>query len=146
MHALRANLPRAREAAGVSQADLGAAVGYSGAWVSQIENGDLLPRVDLLAAVAQDLGVTVSALLGEDTTDEAALERALPGWARLDLAQQENVRGIVKGLAHAPILDPTTAAAVARIEAEVEAQDTGRTSGPGTGTPRRRSEDRPRGA
>lgn len=99
---LTVSLPRARERAGLTQTQLGDAVGYTGAWVSSIETGGMIPRADLLAAIARVLGTSVGALLGEDTTEQDdVLARALPGWRFLGDDDREHLRYLATRLAAA---------------------------------------------
>lgn len=94
----------------MSQIDVGAAMARTGQWIAEVETGRIVPRVDLLAALAAALGTTVGALLGENTSDAAALERALPGWRVLDTKARANVRETVARFAAAAAPAPRRAA------------------------------------
>lgn len=64
-----------RTAAGLTLDELGAAVGVAGSQLSLMENGRREPRLSLLTAIAQRLGIPVSELLDErPPTRRAALE------------------------------------------------------------------------
>jgi len=65
MAALARRIVAARQRAGLSQADLGAASGIHAETVSRIERGMLGMRVSSLLAIASALGVSVSELVGE---------------------------------------------------------------------------------
>lgn len=56
-------LRRAREAAGLTQTDLGVAVGVTPQMINRIEAGTKLPSLPLTAAIAEALGTTVDELL-----------------------------------------------------------------------------------
>ena len=59
------NVRRAREAAGLSQADLASAAGVVRSSIANFEAGRQALPLDKLAAVAIRLGVSVGALIGE---------------------------------------------------------------------------------
>ncbi len=70
-----------RKRAGMTQKELGEAVGVSTQAVSQWENGGA-PDVSLLPAVADRLGVTVDALFGREGGQVQDMETAFLGWLR----------------------------------------------------------------
>ena len=72
--------------------------------VLNIEKG-APPNAANLVAIAHALGTSVGLLLGEDLSDAAALERALPGWSRLTPTQQARIRETVADLADARPLE-----------------------------------------
>lgn len=59
----------ARKAAGLTMAQLGAAVGLSAAAISRYELEQREPALDILSRIADILGVSVSYLMGQDPVD-----------------------------------------------------------------------------
>lgn len=70
-----------RKAAGMTQEELGEAVGISGQAVSRWECGGA-PDIALLPAIADKLGVTIDALFGRDGSERADIEALVGGWLR----------------------------------------------------------------
>ncbi len=68
-----------RKAAGMTQEELGEAVGISGQAVSRWECGGA-PDVTLLPAIADTLGVTIDALFGRDGSKRIEMEEVAGGW------------------------------------------------------------------
>lgn len=58
---------RLRQAQGLTLADVAASAGISAGMLSRLENGDVSPSLDTLAALARALGSSCAALLREDT-------------------------------------------------------------------------------
>jgi transcriptional regulator with XRE-family HTH domain len=69
--ALAGRLRAARKAAGLTQVELARRVKSDQALLSRIERGEAVGRPELLRALARELKVTVSYLLGEDASDPA---------------------------------------------------------------------------
>ena len=65
------NLIRLRTAAGMTQAELGDKLSYSGKSVSKWERGEAVPDAANLLKIAEIFGVTVDALLREGCTAES---------------------------------------------------------------------------
>lgn len=74
-------IARFRKAVGVTQEDLGRAVGVSAQAVSRWECGGT-PDVALLPALADALGVTVDALFGREGGEKLDMEDAVRRWMR----------------------------------------------------------------
>jgi len=74
-------IARFRKAMGMTQEDLGRAVGISAQAVSRWECGGA-PDVALLPAVADTLGVTVDALFGREGGEKINIEDAVRRWMR----------------------------------------------------------------
>lgn len=68
-----------RKAAGLTQEELGEAVGISGQAVSRWECGGA-PDITLLPAIADKLGVTIDAIFGQDGSERVDMEEAIGGW------------------------------------------------------------------
>lgn len=83
MEIFAARLKSARKAKGFSQRELGALVGMDQGHISRLEHGGKGISMDHLQAMARELGVTVSHLLGEDV--EAARKKSAPTGARAKL-------------------------------------------------------------
>lgn len=67
-----------REAAGLTLAQIGAAVGVSEATIARYESGDIRnPKQDRVSALAQALGVSEAMLMGWDSDDLDADVRLL---------------------------------------------------------------------
>ena len=66
----------ARPGARLTQAELAGDVGVTRQTVVAVEAGDYAPSVYLALAIAQRLGVTVEALFGDGTVDEAGAGRS----------------------------------------------------------------------
>lgn len=63
---------KAREAKGMSQGDLAAALGSSGNWaVSRWEQGNVLPRLDTFARICDVLGVSADSILFDERSSNA---------------------------------------------------------------------------
>lgn len=56
----------ARKANGLSQAELGKRTGTDQAHISRLENGETGASTQVLAAIAHELGMTLSELIGDD--------------------------------------------------------------------------------
>ena len=69
--ALATRLRTARQAAGLTQVELAKRVKTDQARLSRIERGEATGRPELLRVIARELKVTVSYLLGEDTSEQA---------------------------------------------------------------------------
>jgi transcriptional regulator with XRE-family HTH domain len=67
--ALRVRLRAARQAAGLTQAELAKRVKSDQALLSRMERGEAIGRPELLRSVARELKVSVSYLVGEDTAE-----------------------------------------------------------------------------
>jgi len=67
-------LRRARQQAGLSQQALATRAGVSRNFVAQIERGESVPTVGVLARLAQALGTTMAQLLGENEPQGQAAE------------------------------------------------------------------------
>lgn len=112
-HSIGARLASLRRAAGMTQHELGARVGWVGSAISKIEKGERGVHLEDAAQIAQVLGVPVTALTGEPTnvapaspppsgrtngvdTDIMSLfQRVLSTWERdreLALLREENER------------------------------------------------------
>ena len=63
-------LRRCREAAGMSQPELAAALGLTRAAVSSWETGAALPSADKLPEIARALGCSIDELYKDHTTEE----------------------------------------------------------------------------
>lgn len=68
-----------RKAAGLTQEELGEAVGISGQAVSRWECGGA-PDITLLPAIADTLGVTIDALFGRVGNERVKIEDSIGGW------------------------------------------------------------------
>ncbi len=77
-----------RKALGLTQRELGAAIGVSTQAVSQWENGGA-PDVSLLPAIADKLGVTVDALFGREGGEVRDINALVVAWLR---SKPENER------------------------------------------------------
>jgi Zn-dependent peptidase ImmA (M78 family)/DNA-binding XRE family transcriptional regulator len=75
---IRNRLATLRKAAGLSQADLGNAIGTSGSLVSRWESGDREPTTQQVLDVARALGVSVDYLLNARTDARFVLRGARP--------------------------------------------------------------------
>lgn len=71
-----------REQQGFSVVELAARTDISERRISSLEAGRLDPAYDVLTALADGLGVLVSALIPEDSTGEAGAHRRLSSTAR----------------------------------------------------------------
>ena len=78
-HTIGGQITRFRKAAGITQEELGRAVGVSTQAVSRWECGGT-PDVALLPAIADRLGVTVDALFGRTGGEAADVESVLRAW------------------------------------------------------------------
>ena len=68
---LAENIRQNRRAAGLTQRELGIAIGHEGGYyISKLERGLHDPSTDILLAIARTLGCTVGYLLGEEVTSE----------------------------------------------------------------------------
>ena len=82
------NLVRLRTRSGMTQAQLAQKLHYSDKSVSKWERGEGVPDVMVLAALAEEFGVTVSGLIGEDVPSAPAADEAgargkdAPFWPR----------------------------------------------------------------
>lgn len=96
----------AREQSRLALADVGAAVGRTRQWVSDIEAGRVIPRADHLALLAEVLGVDAGwLLLGERSdTDFVAAMRALE--PRLDDRGRRTVLTLARAEAEAAAAYP----------------------------------------
>jgi transcriptional regulator with XRE-family HTH domain len=97
--ALSVRLRAARQAAGLTQAELAKRVKSDQALLSRMERGEAIGRPELLRSLARELKVSVSYLLGEDTSEHAAREaiagdRKMPKGLR-DLADDD---GLIKAM------------------------------------------------
>jgi transcriptional regulator with XRE-family HTH domain len=101
---MKMRISQIRESLGVTQEQLGEAVGLSGACISRIETGLQSKTFDRLARIAEALGVTVPELfdLGDEATQRAALIRLI---AALDPADHDAAARVLRGLAKAPRAD-----------------------------------------
>lgn len=77
------NIKAAREAAGLTQEELGAKIGVTGVTIMRYEKGQREPKIDVVTKIADVLGVTNGQLLGwsrePDAMDEAVLS-LYPGY------------------------------------------------------------------
>jgi transcriptional regulator with XRE-family HTH domain len=100
--ALRVRLRAARQAAGLTQAELAKRVKSDQALLSRMERGEAIGRPELLRSVARELKVSVSYLVGEDTAEQGvhsareaiAGDRKMPKGLR-DLADDD---GLIKAM------------------------------------------------
>lgn len=76
------SIRRAREAAGMTQADLSSRIGVTQAAVSEWERGNSNPTADNLRRLAQVLNTTVDDLLA--TNDTPAPEVSVPGTSGIE--------------------------------------------------------------
>ncbi len=90
-----------RKAQGMTQKELGAAIGVSTQAVSQWENGGA-PDVALLPAIADKLGVTVDALFGREGGQVRDMSDTFIQWLR-SLPEQERLSRITRLLWEAAI-------------------------------------------
>ncbi len=78
---ISSQIQKFRKQLGMTQKELGAAIGVSTQAVSQWENGGA-PDVALLPAIADKLGVTVDALFGREGGEVRDMTETLTGWLR----------------------------------------------------------------
>ena len=70
MDILKVRIKEAREKAGMSQNELGVAIGRSRSIVAQYEGGLVLPPVDMLVDIARATSHPVSWFFGEENIDD----------------------------------------------------------------------------
>ncbi|MFL6054042.1 MAG: Scr1 family TA system antitoxin-like transcriptional regulator [Actinoallomurus sp.] len=116
---------RYRDAASILQADLAKKLGYSDAWLSNIETGQLRPRREQVTAIEQGLAVPPGVLMEVYDLLEG---ESLPGWMRDWLDEERRASAlrafepaVVPGLLQTPdyartVLDGDEAAVNARLE------------------------------
>ena len=75
-HVIGMQISKFRKAAGLTQEELGEAVGISGQAVSRWECGGA-PDVALLPAIADKIGVTIDALFGRDGSERVDVEEVV---------------------------------------------------------------------
>ena len=105
--ALATRLRTARQAAGLTQVELAKRVKTDQALLSRIERGEATGRPELLRVIARELKVTVSYLLGEDTSEQAVRptreaitsDRKMPKGLR-DLAGDDSLIKAMRITAH----------------------------------------------
>ncbi|HJX17173.1 MAG TPA: helix-turn-helix transcriptional regulator [Acidiferrobacterales bacterium] len=93
---LSTRLRAARQAAALTQTELAKRIGSDQAIISRLERGESMGTPDVLRAIGKELKVTVTYLLGEDTSDHAvrptreaiASDRKMPKGLR-DLATDD---------------------------------------------------------
>jgi transcriptional regulator with XRE-family HTH domain len=68
-----------REAAGLTQKELAKAINYTNGWLSNVETGQLRPRVEQVTALEEALGVPPGALMN---VYEQLDGEVMPGWFR----------------------------------------------------------------
>ena len=78
-HLIGIQISKFRKAAGLTQEELGEAVGISGQAVSRWECGGA-PDVTLLPAIADKFGVTIDDLFGRDGSERVDVEDVIGGW------------------------------------------------------------------
>lgn len=78
-HLISIQIAKYRKAAGLTQEELGKAVGISGQAVSRWECGGA-PDIALLPAIADKLGVTIDALFGRTGNERVEMEDAIGCW------------------------------------------------------------------
>ncbi|MDE7284377.1 MAG: helix-turn-helix domain-containing protein [Lachnospiraceae bacterium] len=78
-HLIGIQISKFRKAAGMTQEELGEAVGISGQAVSRWECGGA-PDVTLLPTIADKLGVTIDALFGREGRERMDVEDVIGGW------------------------------------------------------------------
>lgn len=78
-HLIGIQISKFRKAAGLTQEELGEAVGVSGQAVSRWECGGA-PDVTLLPAIADKLEVTIDALFGRNGNERTDMEEVIGGW------------------------------------------------------------------
>ena len=78
-HLIGIQISKFRKAAGLTQEELGEAVGISGQAVSRWECGGA-PDVTLLPAIADKLGVTIDAHFGREGSERVDMEDVIGGW------------------------------------------------------------------
>ncbi len=78
-HIIGTQISKFRKTAGMTQEELGEAVGISGQAVSRWECGGA-PDITLLPAIADKLGVTIDALFGREGSGPINIEEVMGGW------------------------------------------------------------------
>ncbi len=78
-HLIGIQISKFRKAAGLTQEELGDALGISGQAVSRWECGGT-PDVTLMPAIADKLGVSIDALFGRDGSERVEMEDVMGGW------------------------------------------------------------------
>jgi transcriptional regulator with XRE-family HTH domain len=100
---LSTRLRAARQAAALTQTELAKRIGSDQAIISRLERGESMGTPDVLRAIGKELKVTVTYLLGEDTSDHAvrptreaiASDRKMPKGLR-DLATDDALMKAMK--------------------------------------------------
>ena len=92
--AIGARIRTARQAADLSQAELGKRVGLDQAYISRLENGTAEGTPAQLLEISRVLGVPVSQLLGDTLREERAREYAPDHPARAILADHDAPQGL----------------------------------------------------
>ncbi len=100
---LSTRLRVARQAAALTQTELAKRIGSDQAIISRLERGESMGTPDVLRAIGKELKVTVTYLLGEDTSDHAvrptreaiASDRKMPKGLR-DLATDDALMKAMK--------------------------------------------------
>ena len=100
---LSTRLRVARQAAALTQTELAKRIGSDQAIISRLERGESMGTPDVLRAIGKELKVTVTYLLGEDTSDHAvrptreaiAADRKMPKGLR-DLATDDALMKAMK--------------------------------------------------
>ena len=94
IYALNENIKRLRVARGVSQVALARVLGVTKQCVSNWENGNVLPSIEMLVRLADLFGVTTDYLLGRE-------ERTALDVSSLTEAQRGHVSLLIEDLARA---------------------------------------------
>lgn len=85
-------LKAARRALGLTQAQLSARLGIDQGFLSRLESGGKRPSLDVLDALAKELGVSAAYLLGEEV--ELGQEATLPDSAEAVLQDYRTAAGL----------------------------------------------------
>lgn len=97
---LGAAVRAAREAQGVTQAELGEALGVTFQQVQKYERGLNRISAAALAKIAETLDRPASELLGEPDPDFPGARALLTAWSALDADQRTAMLTLVRGLNH----------------------------------------------
>ena len=94
LYALNENIKKLRVARGMNQVKLAQALGVTKQCVSNWENGNVLPSIDMLVKIAEVFGVTTDHLLGRE-------ERSTLDVSELTEVQRGHVSLLIEDLARA---------------------------------------------
>ena len=76
------------------------ALGQSESYINKIENGKALPSMQIFFYICEYLGVTPAEFFEEGNRYPGEYQEILADLKHLDQASLQNVKAIVKGLAH----------------------------------------------